>query len=329
MRDSDSFRKLRFYKGLSRSVSVLPDQCIIRPLRILKYRCINSLIVRTEYYRALCGLEKGMNWDTEFKPQSDESVGCYGIWVTELFTPSMASDFVRTLERRGWDRNDMRCGAYEGNSEVFKKVRAQGKSGSWWLLGTVVAEDIDAVLLSRSVRGKLPEFFSAVRVFACQYGGGTTIVTAFFELRGAASNALQKELTNRHEPQLISRKGRRAQFVPRREACRDAVKTVRNNLHNAARSWLAVQCPGFFSSHGNIHPTLDLLLFDKMDPRKAWSREDGELFEHLGLGNADCIKWLPEKYGCMELYEPLWKENGLACWSLFGKREQVLSFFRE
>lgn len=322
--------KLRLYQLLNKFGHALLKRCPFAALKSLILDFVNLLLVRIDYQRALCGLDEGLSWNEEFILKKDDSVKCYGLWVVELFTPSMASDFANILERRGWDRNDRRYGNYRGNSSVLQDVRAFGRSGSWWLLGTIVAEDLDTILLNRSVRGRLPEPFSRVRMSAFQYGSGTTMVVAFCELRKAASSLIEDELRKSHEPRLIKRKGRRALFLPRRESCRDAVRQERINLHQAARRVLSEQCPGFFSKHGMIHPTLDLILFGTTNPCVLGNEETFDLFNHLGVEDASWMKWLPSKISCVDISESPRREGGLpSCWSILGNERSVLSFFEE
>jgi hypothetical protein len=267
-----------------------------------------------------------------FTVPNDEHVEIPAMWVVELFPPSEYQSLVRAIERNSWDKLRVWYGAGGPANQTALARSRTGAGYSWWRLGTVV--DLSAKFAApESVRRTLPAQFSGIDLRALQVGAGLTAVVASFTVRPEAGAALDRIWHEHHEPQIHRAKGRRPIAESRQFAAYRRTQTERRELHQAAREWVARTCPGFFASHAEEAPLLDLMLLQSYDPTTTASGRDEMSDPMRALGLTD-YEIQHQKSAALPglLLEQAREEltPGLGSrrtWTLFGKHDTVIAEF--
>ncbi|WP_131812826.1 hypothetical protein [Mycolicibacter heraklionensis] len=194
----------------------------------------------------------------------DEEVAQGGIWVIELFPPSMYSNLREALEKNGWDKAGFSYFLDGPSVDIFTQAR-RGSRSMWRRVGTVV-DPKSSFFEPDAMREILPAEFGMVELTALQVGHSLTAVTASFRLSHEGESALNKVWKARHEP-MLSWRGLLRPFAEGRSivAIR-ATQRERQRLHDLARAWLADRFDGFFAATTARHPAIDFSLFAKFDP---------------------------------------------------------------
>ncbi|MEH0934181.1 hypothetical protein [Micromonospora psammae] len=215
--------------------------------------------------------ERNKKWDLDdplhnVNVPPREHVYVPGVWVVELFPPSQIALLERAIRSGDWDRRRRWIRENEGNRRYLELSRS-GKGWSWWRLADITQKG-SKVWLPDGISEELPEAFASVQLKAVQIGAGLTAVVAFFGLTETAARRLDIVWHEKHEPRLVLGKG-----LPRAEdrqwASFRLTQKARRVNQDAARRWMAERCPGYFSSHSEPQPLLDLLLMNEFDPAKG------------------------------------------------------------
>lgn len=250
-----------------------------------------------------------------------------GVWVVELFPPSQYKALERSLRR-----NKLGEAYYRRLEEPLERKLRRARDGrgfAWALIGHIVRPGAN-YLIPDARREDLPSEFDYIELTAVQLGTSVTALVAFFHLSKAGETSLDEVWRGKHAPTLTWQGIHQPRVTDRYFAFIDATQRERMRLHNLARIWLSHRCPGFFASRNkNIHPVIDLNLFDGLDLFSAHNkREVHDSLRALGMD-----EWRHHRYVSSQMkgtvliptyerdgpYEPL--RN---CWAIAGGYERSM-----
>lgn len=250
-----------------------------------------------------------------------------GIWTIELFPPSQFKTLERSFQRNGWNISYF-TSIDEPSSQKLRRAR-EGRGFGWSLIGTISRFD-SKYLLPDVKHEDLPKEIEYIKLTAIQLGTSVTALVAFFQLSDAGVSSLDRVWRKTHEPTLTWKGFHRPRVTNRYFASIEATQHERMRIHNLARKWVSLRCPGFFSSKGNVHPVLDLNLFKGFDPLlEGSSRETRDAMRALGLGDWELEKYIsPQLKGTTLI--PTFCQNGpheplKNCWSIAGEYRKVVN----
>ncbi|MCF6378164.1 hypothetical protein L2K70_11175 [Nocardioides KLBMP 9356] len=266
-------------------------------------------------------------WFDNLIVPSDERVAQGGVWVVEVFPPSMYGQLVKSLRRNGWDRDDFVRHHDSSNTERVEQARA-GRGWTWWRLGEVVGPRA-ASSGPGTYRDVLPPAFDSVDLRATQVGTSLTIVSALFLTSEIGMGALDETWHATHEPRVTWRGLRRPTVEGRHFAAIRAGQSERQRLHDSARDWLAERCAGSFATSPGRHPVIDMTLFDRFDPcSESPSRDLREALRALGLADLDFGRYESPQMPGLALVQSPTVPSGYDvlhnCWGAVGQADRVV-----
>jgi hypothetical protein len=261
----------------------------------------------------------------EFAVPRDEYVRVPGLFIVELFPPSESHRLTAAINRQNW-RDPM--GQVRTDIDLLALARS-GRGYDWWKLGGFAnlkawAGDPDA----RTT--KLPSQFDEIALQAVQIGESITAVAATFYVTEEATRCIDQVWQRKHQPELLRGKGLQRplpQAVP--EVALRHTQLARQELHDAARRWLADICPGFFAVNDEPPPLIDLLLFTKRTVAQidTEDRLQHDAYRALGLTEGSFTLTSPE-LPAMNLEKAErgigGYVNGARTWALWGQRQEVI-----
>lgn len=257
----------------SRWSKVLP-----RKLRDRSYEWLTALIRYNDHARnKVRSLDDPMH--NIFVPV-DEHLTVPALWLIELFPPSAAPE-LRSLVRKYNPRIRLFSDPAEAVS-ILSQTRA-GQGYDWFALSYIQAPKSRS-LIPDSRREQIPDVFEGIELTAIQLGTGLTAVVAQFRLTEESAASLDREWHAQHEPQL--RRHRKHLIAEDREwSAYSQTQEVRRAPHDAARKWMARNCPGLFAQSDESQPLMDLLIIEKHDPAgdQRPSHELSNALRALGL----------------------------------------------
>lgn len=296
--------------------------------------------------RARSAVSYGINWlipfnevqrhraeplDSEFHNvfvPAGEHVTMPAIWLVEMFTPSTVDRLEVAIRKNKWDRRRIQFGTGKANAEMLGRSRT-GAGWTWWRLAEIAPPE--SFMLMDGIRMRLPKEFRFIELVAVQIGSGLTAVVAEFRLSKEASVEVDAVWHAPHEPEIVFGKGR-----PRAEdrmwATFRQTQEARRRLHDLARDWLREACPGVFANDPRRQPTLDLLIFEQVDPWEGarLSHEQSEALRAVGVGTDAYHRTAPELSGLLldaprESFTPTL--GGARTWTLWGQRQRIVDQF--
>jgi hypothetical protein len=301
-----------------------PKNLLPRSTRDYLNYLLNLLVPYNEHERNV-SLSREDPFHNVFVPM-DEHVNIPGLWVVELFPPSEFDRLSAAIERNAWDRHRIRIGTGQANSEILERSRS-GQGWTWWKLAEIAGANSGG-WFPDGTHEKLPEEFGAIELTAIQIGAGLTAVMAYFHLSEDASRRVDQTWHADHEPQITRGHGR-PKAEDRMWTSFRRTQGSRQELHDAARSWLAKRCPGFFEANGEPQLLLDLLLFDEYDPIPGTraDRQFSDALRALGVTGQDVLHRTSPDLPQM-LLAPVEGDlcpalEGERTWMLFGRRDSV------
>lgn len=261
----------------------------------------------------------------EFAVPQGEHVRVPGLFIVELFPPSESHRLADAINRQNWLDP---LGHTRTDIDLLALARS-GRGYDWWKLGGFAnlkswAGDPDARIT------KLPCQFDEIAVRAVQIGESITAVAATFYVTEEATRCIDHVWQQDHQPELLCGKGlRRPSAQPIPEVALRHTQLARQELHDAARQWLADICPGFFAVNGEPQPLVDLLLFTKRTVAQidTEDRLPHDAYRAIGLTQGSFTLTSPELPGMnLEKAEDGVGSyvNGARTWALWGQRQEVI-----
>ncbi|MDG4835233.1 hypothetical protein O7631_01720 [Micromonospora sp. WMMD967] len=282
------------------------------------------------YLHAFNTHDRDKAWDLDdllhnLNVPDSEHVYVPSLWVVELFPPSQFAALERAIKNGNWDRRRRLVRADESNRRHLELSRS-GKGWTWWRLAEI-AQSGSKAWFPDGTREVLPAHFDSIELKAVQIGAGLTAVIAKFRLTETAARQLDDAWHTKHEPQLVMGRG-----LPKAEnrhwASLRLTQEARRAYHDAARSWMAERCPGFFSFQREPQPLLDLLLMSGFDPLQEdrAGREIADALRALGFTSDLMHRTSPSLPGIL-----LSAVDGLLCraleerrtWGLWGNTAKI------
>ena len=259
---------------------------------------------------------------------ADEHVSFPAIWVVELFPPSRYEALLRASKRRGWNkgRDIMQR---DRNDEILAASRG-GRGYSWWRLANIT-DPRSPYGFGDDVTQRLPSQFVSVELRGITVGPSLTAVVGLFTLDENAIAALDEVWHSNHEPSVV-RRGPTLQAQDRLWSGLRNTQRARQEIHDAARSWMRESLPGFFATSSEPQLVLDLCLTDLFDPTAAHrDRADRDEFRALGLTRFETEHRVSPRLPGLVLLPA----DGLLCadlearnvWTLWGQRTVVKDAF--
>lgn len=249
-----------------------------------------------------------------------------GIWAVELFPPSQYKMLEHSLQKSGWKRAPLRSWD-DSNAKQVKRAR-EGRGFAWSRIGSVAQANANSVFPDTK-REDLPKEFDFIELTAVQLGTSVTALVAFFHLSEAGESSLDRVLRGSHEPTITWLGFHRPKVTNRHFAAIEATQNERMRLHNLARTWFSRKCPGFFASRSNVHPVLDMNLFEGLDPVAEHNRvETRDALRALGMNARGFHQYISSDMkgtvlvpteGAAGPHEPL--QN---CWAIAGEYKRVV-----
>lgn len=250
-----------------------------------------------------------------------------GVWVVELFPPSQYKALERALRQ-----NKLGEAYYRRIEEPLEKRLRRARDGrgfAWALIGHIVRPNAN-YLIPDARREDLPREFDYIELSAVQLGTSVTAIVAFFHLSKAGETSLDEIWRRKHTPTLTWQGIHPPKVTDRYFASIEATQRERMRLHNLARTWLSVRCPGFFASrNNNIHPVLDLNLFDGLDPfAEPDNREVHNSLRALGMDSWRHHRYIPRQLKGTVLI-PTYERGGpheplRNCWAIAGEYKRSM-----
>ncbi|ORW43074.1 hypothetical protein AWB90_18115 [Mycobacterium paraense] len=253
-----------------------------------------------------------------------EHVRVPGLFVVELFPPSESHLLRAAIDRHNWHDP---LGLARFDQDLLAEARS-GAGYQWWKLGGFTnlrawANDPDAR------RTKLPAQFNEIALQAVQIGESITAVAATFYVNEDATRSIDKVWQQDHQPELLHGRevGRPLPQVAQEVAIR-RTQLARQEMHDAARRWLAKTCGGVFAVNGEPQPLIDLLLFTQRDAtveiRPDQLRDTA--YRAIGLANPSFLITSPELPAMnLERVERRYSYvNGARTWALWGQRQAII-----
>lgn len=312
--------RVLYWVRRTRAAKWLPDR-FLTPL--------DYLIHVNMQYRSHREALAGFRWSDEDEctvPPNDH-VGIPSLFIVELFTPSVKRNLDRATKRNRWDTKQLRM-----FGRHYMPTLDEARSGvrwSWWSLGEVVRRGSDA-FVGDAVRRRMPKEFDRVELKALQIGQGITAVMAKFDLNDAAVSRLDDAWHRVYQPEMYwGKRGREwpRPLMPDFVAYR-RVQGERGHLHDAARQWFSARMPGFFATHDQPQPLLDVVLFDEISayPTTRPPRGIEGAIRALGLPHTVYVqrstKFPAMTYGERETGSDS-EIEGRRTWALWGNRSEI------
>jgi hypothetical protein len=165
---------------------------------------------------------------------------------------------------------------------LLSQTRA-GQGYDWFTLGFVQAPRSRNLVGDSHIQW-VPDLFSGVELTAIQLGTGLTAVVAQFHFTEESAASLDREWHRQHEPQL-RRQGGHLIADDREWNAYSQTQRERRRPHDAAREWMANNCPGLFAQAREPQPLVDLLIVEKYEPPggRPSTREESSALRALGL----------------------------------------------
>ncbi|OBB15858.1 hypothetical protein A5662_06450 [Mycobacteriaceae bacterium 1482268.1] len=248
-----------------------------------------------------------------------------GLFIVELFPPSESHRLTEAINRQNW----LDPLGYARTDIDLLALARSGRGYDWWKLGGFAnlkawAGDPDARIT------KLPCQFDAIALRAVQIGESITAVAATFHVTEEATRCIDRVWQRDHQPELLCGKDLRRplpQTIP--EVAMRRTQLARQELHDAARRWLADVCPGFFAVNGEPQPLIDLLLFTKRTVAQidTEDRLHGDAYRAIGLTERS-FTLASSELPAMNLERAERGigsyVNGARTWALWGERQEVI-----
>lgn len=300
-------------------------RCILPPsLRHLMYRVINFFYAFNEYDR--CKVEPLDDPMYNLIIPHQVRLRQSGVWTVELFPPSQYKMLEHSLQKSGWKRDPLRS-FDDTNAKHVRRAR-EGRGFSWSRIGSVAQANTNFVFPGTK-REDLPEEFEYIQLTAVQLGTSVTAIVSFFQLSEAGESSLDRVFRGPHEPILTWQGFHRPKVTGRHFSAIEATQCERMRIHNLARTWLSRKCPGFFASRSNVHPVIDMNLFEGLDPVSEHDRADmRDALRALGMNTRGFHQYISSHMkgtvlipteGLVGPHEPL--QN---CWAIAGEYQRVV-----
>jgi hypothetical protein len=261
----------------------------------------------------------------EFAVPRDEHVGVPGLFIVELFPPSESHLLADVINRQNW-RDPL--GQARTDIDLLALARS-GRGYDWWKLGgfsnlKVRGGDPDARIT------KLPKQFDRIALQAVQIGESITAIAATFYVTEEETRCIDRVWQRDHQPELLRGRGLQRplpQEVP--QVAMRHTQLARQELHDAARQWLADICPGFFAVNDEPQPLIDLLLFTKRTVAQIGTEDrlQHDAYRAIGLAESSFTLTSPE-LPAMNLEKAERgigsHVNGARTWALWGQHQDVI-----
>jgi hypothetical protein len=244
------------------------------------YYMSNYLVQLNEVERMVT--EGGHTWDEPLNLPDDEHVAIPGIWVVDYFPPSLIDVLDKAIKTNRWD-NRPHVGIDQSNAETLRASR-RGSGTSWWRIADISSTGADS-WFSTGYREKLPKEFTSIELKGIPIGEGLTAVIAYFHLSKWGSSLVDEIWHTVHPPSLARTKGHLVVAEGEKWAAFRQTQRTREGLHEVARNWMQLHCPGAFGKAKEHQPLMDLLLLDLFDPSTGEQpdRETEDWMRALGL----------------------------------------------
>ena len=178
-------------------------------------------------------------------------------------------------------------------------------------------------------RTNLPAQFTEIALQAVQIGESITAVATTFYISEDAARSIDKVWQQDHKPELLRGRGPQRP-VPQtaQEVAIRRTQLARQEMHEAARRWLAKICEGFFAVNGEPQPLIDLLLFTEREatlessPNKFYD----DAYRAIGLSEPSFLITSPELPAMnLERVERGYSYvDGARTWALWGQRQAII-----
>jgi hypothetical protein len=312
------------YRFVSWLLSSWRRRVLPYPARRTLNRALNFLMSFNHYDRLkVARLDDPM--ENLIVPQHEE-LQQGGVWVVELFPPSKYKLLIDSLQSNGWDRERAFHQSRESNMATLDRAR-QGSGLAWWRLGTVATPN-SRYMAFDAKREALPPEYDLVELTAVQIGESLTAVVAFFRFSDDGSLSLNRVWHQRHEPRFVWRGLTRRPWIEGRLfAGIFTTLAERQRLHDVARRWLTVRCPGFFADQPEGQPVIDFSVLKDHDPLKdPVKRSLQDPLRALGFDETHFqIYEAPQMPGCALIPSRRWREDMPLqnCWGILGKYDEI------
>ena len=218
--------------------------------------CSNAEVFRKVHYE-----NKG-DWpypDPQYVVPAGIHVSVLGLWVSEVFTPSMTSALVSALRAWKWSN------ASERRREEVLRVVLQNHSASQEMmcvhLDNVASIDVNTFAPEYS-RGKLPEPFISVNLSLFRLEDSLTVVCAAFSIRETWTEKLDEAWHSNPHAVAHRKSGFSWEVSDRHSELSKATRFIQDIMYDQACKWMYEYFRGAFAHSATRNPTIQLALFD-------------------------------------------------------------------
>ncbi|MGJ3237116.1 MAG: hypothetical protein ACFE0Q_00275 [Anaerolineae bacterium] len=221
------------------------------------------------YLKALQEKRDPVNLEKISLPEN-EKIDLHCIWVSEVYTPSNINTLIRSLERLGWDYQDIFSG--DTLSKRIQATRSKGQHYTWDNVGSIVPIESDLfTYLPDSKHFDLPDGVKYANLSFCTIHSSLTILTVQFvfqeEFKGALNTAFEKKYQTMTKVHRVGTKIQRISYIDVLRQSQDYVEQEINNIHSHLHSWISFTIPGYFSqSELKKLPTINFITSKLYEP---------------------------------------------------------------